>query len=107
MTSHPATAPEMLRGALAARLGLHFDDSKLDFLGEVLAQRVGATGLSEAAYLEKLSLGADMEELGALARELTVPETYFFRHIAQFDVLRETALPAAIQRGDLMVPRKP
>ena len=32
-------------------------------------------------------------ELSALARELTVGETYFFRHSEQFDALRELVLP--------------
>ena len=34
-------------------------------------------------------------ELQALAPELTVPETYFFRHIDQFHAFADVALPEA------------
>lgn len=99
MTDHTLSGPEMLRDALAQRLGLHFDDSKLDYLRDVLAHRLLATGLSEMDYILALAAEAGLDELGALARELTVPETYFFRHTAQFSVLRDTALPAAIRHA--------
>lgn len=80
--------------AIATRLGLRFDDGKLTFLGEVLTRRVEAQRVSAGSYLAALQAGlSDADELSALARELTVGETYFFRHAEQFNALRELALP--------------
>jgi chemotaxis protein methyltransferase CheR len=49
--------------------------------------------LRPADYLEGLDSAASREEVRALARELTVGETYFFRHREQFQALAEVALP--------------
>src|SRR5207244_1309096 len=40
---------------------------------------------------------SSMDELGALAEELTVTETYFFRNMDQFRALTEVALPDRIR----------
>jgi chemotaxis protein methyltransferase CheR len=90
-----AAGAERFRGWIAERLGLHFDDAKLEFLAEVLARRAGYRGLALRAYLDWLK-GPEIDtELQALALELTVPETYFFRHIDQFHAFADVALPAA------------
>jgi len=87
--------PRRFRGWIGQRLGLHFDDSKLEFLGEVLGRRSEVTRLAPHRYLDRLE-GPDGEaEVRALIRELTVPETYFFRHIDQFHAFAEVALPEA------------
>ncbi len=82
------------RDAVAQRLGLSFDDSKRDFLGEVLLKRIGATGSGDSfSYLQFLLSGAPSgAEIGALAEELTVGETYFFRHPDQFRAFTEVGL---------------
>jgi chemotaxis protein methyltransferase CheR len=85
---------ELFQTAIAKRLGLRFDDNRLTFLNEVLTRRVEARRLSAGAYLA--ALHAELEasdELAALARELTVGETYFFRHVDQFHAFRDVALP--------------
>jgi chemotaxis protein methyltransferase CheR len=83
------------RGWIAQRLGLHFDDTKLEFLAEVLDRRADKKGLALRPYLDRLE-GPDMDaELQALALELTVPETYFFRHIDQFHAFANIAVPEA------------
>jgi chemotaxis protein methyltransferase CheR len=90
-----SAGPRRFRGWIAQRLGLHFDDTKLEFLAEVLDRRVDKEGLALRSYLDRLE-GPDMEaELQALALELTVPETYFFRHIDQFHAFADVALPEA------------
>jgi chemotaxis protein methyltransferase CheR len=87
--------PQRFRTWIAQRLGLHFDDTKLEFLAEVLDRRADKRGLALRAYLDRLE-GADIDaELRALALELTVPETYFFRHLDQFRAFAEVALPQA------------
>jgi chemotaxis protein methyltransferase CheR len=87
--------PQRFRGWIAQRLGLHFDDTKLEFLAEVLDRCAGSKGLALQSYLDRLE-GPDIEaDLRALVIELTVPETYFFRHIDQFRAFAEVALPEA------------
>ena len=86
---------ERFRGWISQRFGLNFDDSKLDFLAEVLGRRAGKRGLAPRPYLDRLD-GPDADaEMQELAVELTVPETYFFRHIDQFHAFADVALPRA------------
>jgi chemotaxis protein methyltransferase CheR len=90
-----SAGPQRFRGWIAQRLGLHFDDTKLEFLAEVLDRRVDKGGLMLSPYLDRLE-GPDITaELQALALELTVPETYFFRHMDQFRAFADVALPEA------------
>jgi len=75
------------RALIAHHLGLQFDDAKSGWLAEVLRRRLGDR--PAAAYLAQLSGAGGRGELAALAPELTVAETYFFRHVDQFHALRE------------------
>jgi chemotaxis protein methyltransferase CheR len=85
---------ERFRAALSKCIGLHFDDSRLGFLADVLARRLQATRESAAGYTARLESAADRgAEIASLASDLTVPETYFFRHFDQFRAFREVALP--------------
>ena len=91
--SAPVSAGEVerFRSAVARRLGLQFDDGKLGFLAEVLRRRL-ERGVA-ADYLAGLEDNPSSEEISALARELTVGETYFFRNNEQFRALAEVVLP--------------
>jgi chemotaxis protein methyltransferase CheR len=92
---HGAAEPQRFRGWIAQRLGLHFDDTKLEFLAEVLDRCADEKGLALRSYLDRLE-GPDIQaELRTLVLELTVPETYFFRHIDQFRAFADVALPEA------------
>lgn len=85
---------ERFRSAIEDRIGLQFYDSRLTFLGEVLQRRLDALGQSSASgYIWNLEQGTSADEPSALARELTVGETYFFRNIEQFHVLADVVLP--------------
>jgi chemotaxis protein methyltransferase CheR len=84
---------ERFRAAITQRMGLHFDDAKLGFLGEVLQRRLDKVGRSCDAYLWLLGQDRGSAEIAVLARELTVGETYFFRNIEQFRALAELVLP--------------
>jgi chemotaxis protein methyltransferase CheR len=85
---------DLFQEAIAARLGLRFDEGRLTFLAEVLERRVAARRLSAGAYLAALLTELEAsDELSDLARELTVGETYFFRHKDQFDAFCDVALP--------------
>jgi chemotaxis protein methyltransferase CheR len=93
-----ASAPagvERLRAVAAKSLGLRFDEGKSVFLSEVLQRRLDRTGLALDDYLLRLEGGGSApDELRALAQELTVTETYFFRGVEQLRALVEVALPA-------------
>lgn len=95
MTATPAREEvERFRTAVTERLGLQFDDGKLDYLADVLRQCVAksrADGI--ASYLVRLADGVKSEEVRALAQELTVPETYFFRNPDHFRAVAEVVLP--------------
>ena len=94
--------PQRFRAWIARRLGLRFDDTKLEFLAEVLGRRAENRGLELHEYLSRLQSAHYEDEFPALAFELTVPETYFFRHMDQFRAFAEVALPEAqATRGPL------
>lgn len=80
------------RSVLAKELGLAFEDERLAQLSEVLSARVASGGSDADAYLAQLEREPSLEELSTIAREVTVGETYFFRHSQQFDALRSLLL---------------
>jgi chemotaxis protein methyltransferase CheR len=92
---------ERMRAVLGARLGHEYADDKLDFLAQVLRQRAataGETGVDQ--YLDRISSCPNgSPELGALAEELTVTETFFLRSQDHFRVLTEVVVPEARRRG--------
>jgi chemotaxis protein methyltransferase CheR len=92
-----AAQVERFRVLVASHLGLQFDDSKLDWLADVLRRRMECNGVPAEAYLARLAAGPSRNELGGLAQELTVGETYFFRNIDQFHALRQHVLPERLR----------
>jgi chemotaxis protein methyltransferase CheR len=84
---------ERFRALVARHLGLQFEDAKMGWLADVLRRRMECNGLTAEPYLARLGVRPSRNELGALAQELTVGETYFFRNIDQFHALRECVLP--------------
>jgi chemotaxis protein methyltransferase CheR len=79
-------------------MGLRFDDGKLGLLAAVLVRRLQAQGALAARYLARLERPGDARaELREIAQELTVGETYFFRHSDQFRAFSEIALSARIE----------
>jgi chemotaxis protein methyltransferase CheR len=85
---------EQFRALVADRLGLIFDDSKLGLLAEALRRRIEANHAAGAPYLERLAARhLPPEELGQIAQELTVTETYFYRGPDQIRAFIELALP--------------
>ncbi len=98
------TADELaaLGRAIEARFGLRVDDrpAAIDELGE---RRAAVRDEPIASYIARVANG-DAAELRALARELTVGETYFFRHAEQFHAFADVALPARLAaRGRIRV----
>jgi chemotaxis protein methyltransferase CheR len=99
--SEQARLPPPLRDAFAVgvrrALGLVFGPSRADVLDVGAARAAAALGETVEGLLLGLELGAPAA-LGALAAELTVGETYFFRHAHHFDFLRQV-LPALGPKG--------
>lgn len=81
------------RASIARCLGLQFEEAKLGFLAEVLHRRLEATRQEADVYLARLDAMAMPHEVVALAQELTVAETYFFRHVEQYRAFADVALP--------------
>ncbi len=95
MIAPPRVQAERFRGVITSRLGLYFDDAKLDELGELLDARRSAIGaINVDDYLRRI----DDQELDALATRLTVGETYFFRYREQLDAFRDVALAETLKR---------
>ncbi len=92
-TAIERTDTERFRAVVASRLGLQFEDTKLDELEGTLRTRMHAIQASTVdGYIARLDDG----ELGALAERLTIGETYFFRYREQFQAFADVALPAAL-----------
>lgn len=104
MTGAPAPVVDRFRRALTTRVGLTFDEGKTALLGEVLLRRAEANGLPTDRYVDDLERSPAPAELGSLAGELTVGETYFFRHTEQLQAFVEVAIPQALAaRGRVSV----
>jgi chemotaxis protein methyltransferase CheR len=84
---------ERFKRVVAARLGLHFDDAKRDVVGGTLARLLDANGLTPHVYLKRLEQSPSREDVAALARALTIGETYFFRNIDQFNACAQVVFP--------------
>lgn len=92
-----------LKHAIIARTGHHYYSDKDQLLRDRLQRRFAAVACRDAAaYLAVLADPrrgpAEWQELEA---EITVGETFFFRHAEQFAALRDTILPALIQENRL------
>jgi len=82
------------RDLVAARLGLDVDESRLGNLMQLLHHHVEARSGNCAAYLDGLAGGRESQrDLQALAHDLTVTETFFFRSVDQFAALTSSVLP--------------
>lgn len=98
--SAPLARTELLRfrHLVSQRLGLHFDDDKLDQLADVLVRRLRQAGICAGQYLDQLAVAVGLQgELSAVAAELTVGETYFYRHPDHFHALVGRVLPERLE----------
>ncbi|UXI66654.1 CheR family methyltransferase [Tahibacter amnicola] len=84
---------QRLRAIVERDLGLLFEESKMGLLDAVLQRRARAAGCSVTDYLDQLERISPRDETLALAQELTVSETYFFRHVEQFQAFVGQVLP--------------
>lgn len=98
LPADPAFAP--LKALIVARTGHHYYVDKDELLWERLSRRLAATGAPDCtvyrAILEDREAGPG--EWAALAAEITIGETFFFRYADQFAALRGRILPDLIAR---------
>ena len=79
--------------------GIYHTEEKLYLLTSRCARRMAALGVaSPSEYLEHLTTRGNRDaELRLLLNEITIGETYMFRHPAQLDALRNVILPQILQ----------
>jgi chemotaxis protein methyltransferase CheR len=90
---------EQFRTIVASRLGLQYEDGKLEYLADVARQRMKLVGNPRfETYIERLISSPRGEgEFRALAEQLTVNETFFFRNADNFRAFAEIVLPERIR----------
>lgn len=89
---------QRFRAIVTRTLGLNVDEKRAETLAEILERRVASRASPADAYLRDLAAGgAAHPEWRALAPELTIGETYFFRHMDQLRAFAEVALPARVR----------
>jgi len=92
-------AVEAFRSLVAQRLGLNFDDNRQDFLEDVLRQRIESTGCHSFSSYQHLVFSS-AAEMRAVAEQLTVCETYFFRYADHFRAFAEAVVQERIRERD-------
>jgi chemotaxis protein methyltransferase CheR len=95
-TANPAEVARF-RTVLADRLGWTFGDDDAAQLARVLTRRAARLRVAHRDYLEQLAAGGGRAEQAALAEELTITETYFYRYAEQFRALAEMVLPRLLR----------
>ena len=90
---------DAIRAAVAQRLGLHFPPERWTELARGFAAAARDTGRATEDFMRAF-VGGELDRSGfdALARRLTVGETYFFRAPEINAVLREQVLPELIRK---------
>lgn len=99
---------DTLRELIYRSLGLHFEDTKVDFLEKRVERRMSALGLGRVEeYVFHLrfldTAGAEMQ---ALANLVTTNETYMFREFEQLQAFADFCLPEVIERRERSGVRK-
>ncbi len=78
---------------IGVRCGLRFHEGNREILEEGLMRAAGAEGNTIDRLIERLENASTDALLQAVVRQVTIGETYFFRHPEHFDALRERMLP--------------
>jgi chemotaxis protein methyltransferase CheR len=101
--AHPALASDpaylKIRDLIYSISGIYHSERKLYLLVSSCGRRMTAGGASSpSTYLEQLTIGASRDvELRLLLNEITIGETYMFRHPAQLEAMKTVILPQVMQ----------
>ena len=94
-----AGVAKLLRDMIHAKTGLHFEDEKLDLLGDKLAPLLEARQLtSYLDYYYLLKDDVNRVEWTTLFDALSVPETYFWREMDQIRAVVDEVVPRWVAR---------
>jgi chemotaxis protein methyltransferase CheR len=88
----------LFRNLIYQESGIFLAESRREFLEYRLRKRMQATGATSPYWYYRRLLQEREAELALLLELLTINETSFFRNQPQFDLLRETVLPALVAR---------
>jgi chemotaxis protein methyltransferase CheR len=93
---------DTLRDLIYKNLGLHYEDSKLDFMDKRVEKRMAELEMGKVDdYVFHLRfLDNDGAEMQALANLITTNETYMFREFEQLQAFADHCLPEAIERRE-------
>jgi hypothetical protein len=97
----PPRTLELLRDLVQARLGMHYDDSRVGFLRDRLAPLAverGFDSLLDYYYLLKYDAAA-VDEWPRAIDALSVQETYFWREVDQIRALADVIVPRIVRRA--------
>lgn len=97
MFSRPRSELERFCELIEARLGLQCGENRYEALDTLLRNRARTRALDAGGYLRMLETPDARNEWCVLAQQVTVGETYFFRHMEQFRGFSEAALPARLE----------
>ena len=101
----PRLSDDQLRRAgavVGARCGLRFDAGNRPLLEEGLVRAAAAENATPEALVDRLERAPSDALLQSVLRQVTIGETYFFRHPEHFEALRTLVLPERTQaRGAL------
>jgi chemotaxis protein methyltransferase CheR len=97
-----------IRDLIYKTSGIYHSPGKLYLLVSRCARRMVALGIaSPAAYMDRLASSATRDaELRLLLNEITIGESYMFRHPAQLDALRHVILPQILQNKSAASPKR-
>ena len=96
-----SSALPLLRDLIHDRLGLHYDNSRMDTLGDRLSPLVierGFESFLDYYYLLKYDESASAE-WGRVMDALSVPETYFWREIDQIQAVAAHVIPGLLAQA--------
>jgi chemotaxis protein methyltransferase CheR len=97
ISGDPRYAP--LKRSLIERTGLDYYHGRDGELIRKIESRRRKTGFADCGeYLHFLQTPGGREDWNRLVEDLTIGETYFFRHPEQFDAVREIVLPDLLKR---------
>lgn len=86
-----------IKNLLHKVIGVHVDSIGKSSIDRAITQRMQATNCNNSSTYYRL-VKSDKKEFDELVEEIVVPETWFFRNITPFEVLRDNALTSRISK---------
>ncbi|MFC1853495.1 CheR family methyltransferase [candidate division CSSED10-310 bacterium] len=113
MKDHNFTSPNissfeftLFKKLLSSECGIDISEHKRKTFHQALGRRLSATGLGRPAeyYYHITKNDPDRGEIQSLINEITINETYFFRHPLHFETMKKIILPELLTRNNKLEP---